>query len=111
MWLGELDYSARERLAVQHKRQIRSAAADQAEHERNKHRLLVGLAGRRRNVLRYIEAKAAGSSVVMRLYFDLRRSGLRIPAHELTHVTPAHIGEALHELPDGRRLAVMAREV
>ena len=41
----------------------------------------------------------------------LRRAGLRVPAHELREVAFADVGEALHELLDGRGLAVVALEI
>ena len=47
----------------------------------------------------------------MRRDHDFRRAGLRVPAHELREIAAAHVGEALHELLDRRRLAVMAREI
>ena len=61
--------------------------------------------------LRDVEPIGVGARIVMRRDSDLRRAGLRIPAHELRHVAAADIGEALHELLDGRGLAVVAREV
>ena len=72
---------------------------------------LVGLAGRRRDRLCDIEPVGLGARIVMRRHHDFRRSGLRVPAHELRKVAPADIGEALHELLDRRGFAVMPVEI
>src|SRR5690242_20694722 len=47
----------------------------------------------------------------MRIYLDLRRARLRIPAHELGEVAAANVGKTLHELLNRRRLAIVTGEV
>ena len=42
---------------------------------------------------------------------DFGRAGLRVPEHELREIAARYVGEALHELLDGRGLAVVALEV
>ena len=98
-------------MAIDQQRQIIAVAPDQAERKRNDHRLFVGLPRRRRQHLNKVEPQAAGSGIVSQRHFDFRRTGLRIPAHELAHVAAANVGKTLHELLDRRRLTVVSGEV
>ncbi len=110
--LVEHDHAALDGPAVgRRKRQVAAVRRDQAGHERDRHRLLDGLAGRRLQRLREIERVGSRRRVVATARDHLRRAGLRIPAHELREVAAARLGEAGHELLDGRGLAVVAREV
>ena len=47
----------------------------------------------------------------MRRDHDFRRSGLRVPEHELREIAARYVGEALHELLNGRGFAVMPLEI
>jgi hypothetical protein len=92
-------------------RQVAAVAADEPDRERDHHRLLAGLAGRRRDGLGDVHAVGFGARIVAAGDDDLGRAGLRIPEHELAEVDARNVGEALHELFDGRGLAVVTVEV
>ena len=92
-------------------RQVAPVASDQTDGERNDHRLLARLAGRCGHALRQVEAIGLRARIVAASGDDLGRAGLRVPEHELREVRARYIGEASHELLDGRRLAVVAGEI
>ncbi len=93
------------------KRQIAAVLADQAEIERDHHRLFVRLARRRRKALLAFERVGLGVGIEAAGNRHLRRAGLAVPAHELRQVARTRIGEALDELLDGGGLAVVALEI
>ncbi len=97
--------------AVEHQRQIAAVLADQPKRERDHHRRLVRLARRRRDGLRDVEPVGLGARIIVRRDDDFRRAGLRVPKHELREIAAADVGEALHELLDRRRFAVMPGEI
>ena len=87
------------------------SARDEAEHDGDRHRLLVRLARRRRRALREIEPVGLRRLVVMALHRDPRRAGLRVPAREMGEVAAGHVGEGVQEILDRGGGAVAALEV
>ena len=67
-------------------RQVAAVAADEPDRERDHHRLLARLAGRRRDGLREVQPVGLGARIVAAGDDDLGRAGLRIPEHELAEV-------------------------
>ena len=95
----------------EHKRQIASVAAHEPDRERNHHGLLVRLAGRRRDRLNHVQAISPRARIMAAGGNDLGGAGLRVPQHELREVGAGDVGEALHELLDRRRFAVVTDEI
>src|SRR5260370_30878199 len=78
--LGQGDYAVLDRPAVDKlERQVAPIAPNETDGERDDHRSLAGLAGRRRNGLRKIEPIGFCSGIVAAGGYDLGRSGLRVP--------------------------------
>ena len=92
-------------------RQVTRVPAQQSDCEGNHHRLLVGLSGRRRHGLREIEAVASGVRIIVAGRDHFRRSGLRVPEHELGEIDARDIGKALHELLHRGGLSVVTAEI
>ena len=95
----------------QPERQVAPVASDETDGERNDHRFLARLARRCGHALREVEPIGLRPRIVAASGDDLRRAGLGVPEHKLREVRARYIGEASHELLDGRRLAVVAGEI
>src|SRR5262249_29930776 len=92
-------------------RKVAAIRADKSDDERNEHRLLRRLARSRRRGLGYVEAIGFVLRVMESGHGEFGRSRLAVPEHELLKTDPGSIGEALDELLDGSRLAVVTGEI
>ncbi len=90
---------------------VAAGLADQRSLERNRHRLLGRLAGRRIDVLLEMQGRRLRIGVVLHPRGDLRGSRLTVPDLERRQVRAAGVLERLHEIVAGRRLAVVALEI
>src|SRR6185312_14267468 len=102
---------ARGAVAGELERKLIAIGADQANLQRDQHRLLSGLARSRRNDLAHGETRRLGMRIVVERASKLRRAALRVPKHELGKIAAGGVGHGPDEILDGHRLAVMALEI
>ena len=88
-----------------------AAGPDQRGDERDRHRLLVGLAGGRRDALGQMQGRGPRRGIMHQPRLDFWRPRLPVPVLEPRQILPAGILHRCHEIVAGRSLAVVTGEV